>query len=275
MAEYVARPADGCVWVTGASSGIGHAVSLKLARKGWTVIATARKEVDLNALADEPIGGDGRILARPGDTTDEARMREIVEEVDADHGGICLALLNAGVYLPVAGNHLDLIDFHRSFRVNLDGTVNALGPVLDHMKGKGRGQIAITSSVAGYGGLPTSAAYGATKAALTNMAESLKFDLDKMGIRIQIIHPGFVDTPATKNNPFPMPMLMPVDKASDRLIAGLERARGFEITFPRGFTYTLKFLNLLPYPLYFAAVNRFTGWAKRPLDEDEKPTDSD
>jgi NAD(P)-dependent dehydrogenase (short-subunit alcohol dehydrogenase family) len=137
-------------------------------------------------------------------------------------------------------------------------------PLVDSMKRAGRGQIAIVSSVTAYGGLPTSAAYGATKAALTTMAESLKFDLDKMNITIQAVHPGFVDTPATRGNPFPMPALMDVEDAARRIVAGLGKP-GFEITFPRRFTYMLKLLGLLPYPLYFRALNRFTGWSKRPL----------
>ena len=133
------------------------------------------------------------------------------------------------------------------------------------MKARGRGQVAIVSSVAGYGGLPTSAAYGATKAALINMAESLKFDLDKLGVRIQVINPGFVDTAATASNPFSMPALLQPEEAARRIARGL-KSSSFEITFPRRFTYVLKALKVLPYPAYFAIMNSATKWKKRPLE---------
>ncbi|MEN9895651.1 MAG: hypothetical protein RIR97_1503, partial [Pseudomonadota bacterium] len=131
-----------------------------------------------------------------------------------------------------------------------------------HMKTQGAGQIAIVSSVTGYGGLPTSAAYGASKAALINMAESLKFDLDKLGVRIQIINPGFVETAATAKNEFEMPALLKSDEAAERIYSGLQ-GQGFEITFPKRFTYGLKALQFLPYRAYFWLLNRATGWKNR------------
>lgn len=268
MTDYFAKPADGAAWVTGASSGIGETLALALARRGYTVFATARGEDKLKALEGRAAGLQGRIVAAPADVTDKNAMQDLASRIASEGGGIALAIFNAGVYLPAHGFKLDTDDFHKSFAVNLGGVVNGLVPAIDAMKTSGRGQIAIVSSVTGYGGLPTSAAYGATKAALTNMAESLKFDLDKMNIRIQVIHPGFVDTPATKDNPFPMPALMQVDDAVERIVAGLGKG-GFEITFPRRFTYVLKLLGLLPYPAYFAAVNGFTGWKKRPVEKIE------
>ena len=126
------------------------------------------------------------------------------------------------------------------------------------MKERGQGQVAIVSSVAGYGGLPKNAAYGISKAGLINMAESLKFDFDLMNIKVQIINPGFIDTPLTEKNDFPMPFLMPVDKAAERVVAGLKSSR-FEITFPRRFTFMLKFVNLLGYPVYFWLIRKITA----------------
>jgi NAD(P)-dependent dehydrogenase (short-subunit alcohol dehydrogenase family) len=262
--SYFAQPDHGAAWVTGASSGIGEHLALRLAEAGYTVYATARGEDKLRALAAKVPVGKGRIIPKPADVTDASAIAAIASEIGRDAGGIALAVFNAGIYLPVEGDRLKLEDFHKSFDVNLNGVVNGLVPVIDMMKTAGRGQIAIVSSVTGYGGLPTSAAYGATKAALTNMAESLKFDLDKMNINIQVVHPGFVDTPATKNNPFPMPALMKVEDAVQRIMTGLKNPT-FEITFPKRFTYGLKFLGLLPYPLYFWLIKNGTGWKKRPL----------
>jgi short-subunit dehydrogenase len=126
------------------------------------------------------------------------------------------------------------------------------------MAARRRGHIALVASVAGYGGLPTAAAYGPTKAALINMAESLKLDCDRLGIKLQLVDPGFVKTPLTDRNDFPMPFLMPVEDAVDALIAGLATQR-FEIVFPRRFALLLKLLNMLPYDAYFALVRRMTG----------------
>ena len=138
------------------------------------------------------------------------------------------------------------------------GAINCLAPLLERMRARGRGRIAVVASVAGYGGLPTAAAYGATKAALINMIESLKPDCDRLGIKLQLVNPGFVKTPLTDKNDFPMPFLLPVEKAVDAFVAGLASDR-FEITFPRRFALLLKLLNALPYGVYFKLIRRSTG----------------
>ncbi|MET0749257.1 MAG: SDR family NAD(P)-dependent oxidoreductase [Rhizobium sp.] len=271
MRDYVARPDHGIVWISGASSGIGRALALKLAGEGFRVAVTARNHEKLLELQTEAAGLAGSIIVLDGDVTNAADMEHTVAAIEYQHGTLAMAILNAGVYLPVDGAHLKHEDFERSFSVNLSGVVNCLIPAVRHMKIKGQGQIAIVSSVTGYGGLPTSAAYGATKAALINMAESLKFDLDKLGIRIQIINPGFVDTDATKNNQFPMPSLVTPQVAADEIAAGL-KSLAFEISFPKSFTLKLKLLRFLPYGLYFKAVNRFTGWSERAPDAPRDPS---
>lgn len=266
MTYFTARPLHGAVWITGASSGIGRAVALALAAKGFTVHATARSAGDLETLAAESTQLSGRIVATPGDVTDADAMAAIVDRIVADSGPVALAIFNAGAFLPVAGEALEISRFKKTFDVNLMGVVNGLVPTVEAMKQAGQGQIVIVSSVAGYSGLPSSAAYGASKAGLTNMAESLKFDFDKLGIRIQVVHPGFVDTPATESNPFEMPALMKVDEAAKRIVEGLATNK-FEITFPRRFTYVLKLFRMLPYPVYFWLMNKATGWKDRPLEE--------
>src|SRR5262249_56786798 len=128
------------------------------------------------------------------------------------------------------------------------GVINCLIPLVERMREHGRGQVAFVASVTGYFGWPSTAAYGASKAALNNMAESLKFDFDKLNIRIQVINPGFVDTPLTQKNSFRMPALMEVDRAAAKLARAL-RTGGFETSFPRPFTWFLKFLRPPPQPL--------------------------
>jgi NAD(P)-dependent dehydrogenase (short-subunit alcohol dehydrogenase family) len=257
MGLYRASPQDGAAWVTGASMGLGAELARKLARRGYTVYASARSADKLAALAAE-FFGPGRIVALPLDVTDRHASREAVDRITAEAGTLALAVLNAGTFFPARAFKLDTEIFDQAMAINFSGIINGLVPTIEKMNQAGRGQIAVVSSSASYGGLPKSAAYGSTKAAINNLAASLKFDLDNMNIRIQIVTPGFVDTPLTQRNDFPMPFLMPVEKAAEALAAGLERG-GFDITFPRRFTYLIKALNLLPYSLYFPAMARFTG----------------
>ena len=250
------------VWITGASTGIGAAVASKLAAGGNTVYASARSADTLETLAGTHFGS-GRILPLPLDVTDRDACIEAVGRIEKETGALDLALLNAGTFVPVRATDMGFDAFDRTMAINFDGVINGLIPALDVMKRAGKGHLALVSSVAGYGGLPKSAAYGASKAALINLAESLKFDLDAMQIKLQLVNPGFVDTPLTEKNDFPMPFLMPLDKAAERLVAGLE-GNSFEITFPRRFTWQIKAMNLLPYGLYFPLVGRFTGANRRP-----------
>lgn len=249
-------------WVTGASSGIGRAVALELARSGVTVAATARRSEELAALAAEAATAGGRIVPFAGDVSDTDGMAEVGRRIAEEVGPIDLAILNAGLFIPVKAQPFDVAAFKRSFDVNLGGAASCLGAVLPAMTARRGGRVVLVASVTGYGGLPSSAAYGATKAGLINLAESLKFDLDRYGVEIQVVNPGFVDTPATEQNEFAMPALMQVGEAARRIVSGIERG-GFEITFPKRFTYVLKLLRLLPYPVYFWLIAKATGWDKR------------
>ncbi len=246
-------------WITGASSGIGRALALALARGGVAVAASARSRDGLESLAAEAGPGAARILPAPLDVTDRAAVNAAAEAAIRVFGGPPdLAVLNAGTYLPMSAADFDAERYRVHVEVNLMGTVHMLEALLPAYLAARRGQIAIVSSVAGYRGLPTAAAYGATKAALINLAESLKHDLDRAGVKLQLVNPGFVKTPLTDKNDFHMPFLMPVDKAVASMIAGLKTSR-FEITFPRRFTWQLKLLRLLPYRFYFGLTRRRMG----------------
>jgi NAD(P)-dependent dehydrogenase (short-subunit alcohol dehydrogenase family) len=261
MAPARVSPSDGCAWITGASSGIGRGVALEMARRGWTVAITARRQAELEAVALEAAGLRGRIVAHPGDVTDIDTVRRTVETIQAAHGPVALTFLNAGIAPYVRAPDLDVPAFRQAIDVNLMGVINGIAAVMPGMAAAGRGQIAVNASIAGYGGLPKSAAYGATKAALINMCEALKFDCDNLGLVMQLVNPGFVETPLTGKNDFPMPFILKNEDAARRTCDGFERG-GFEITYPRRFAYMLKAINLLPYPLYFATVARMTGWRK-------------
>lgn len=260
------NPTDGIVWITGASSGIGREIALLLARLGWRVAATARRADELEALSGKIQSDRGEIRPYPADISDAAKVAEVAHAIETEFGPIACLIANAGIYLPVDARAFDLSSFAKTIDVNIKGTANCLAPVIAAMTARKRGQIVIVASVTGYGGLPTSGAYGASKAALINLAETLRIELDALNILVQVVNPGFVDTPATANNPFPMPALMSVANAARTVVRGLS-TQAFEITFPRRFTYVLKGLGLIPVRWRLALVRRFTGWddpAKRP-----------
>ncbi|MEL6235372.1 MAG: SDR family NAD(P)-dependent oxidoreductase [Pseudomonadota bacterium] len=256
------RPADGAVWITGASGGIGRALTLEYARRGWRVVATARSADPLAQLATEAEPLRGQIDPAPGDVTDPAAMQRIVEGITAQ-GPLALVVLNAGIYTPMRAKGFQAAQARRMFDVNLGGVVNALEPVLACLIAQGRGHVALTASVAGYRGLPQAAGYSATKAGLIAMAEALAMDLVDLGVRISVINPGFVETEATAVNEFDMPFLMQPDAAARRIADGLARP-GFEIAFPRRFALILKLVGLLPNRAYIWAVRRALGWDKMP-----------
>ncbi|TVR80130.1 MAG: SDR family NAD(P)-dependent oxidoreductase [Rhodospirillales bacterium] len=243
------------VWLTGASKGLGRAVAVALAQRGDTVAASARTQSDLESLAQELSALPGEIHPFPLDVGDAAATLDVVDAIEERLGPIDLAILNAGTHQPVRATEFSVEPFRTLVEVNLMGTVNGLAALLPRFCAQRRGHVAVVASVAGYRGLPTAGAYGATKAALINMCEALKPELDRAGVRISVINPGFVRTPLTDRNPFPMPFLMEPDDAAQRLVRGLD-SRRFEITFPRRFTWTLKLLRCLPYALYFPLTRR-------------------
>ncbi len=257
MSTFSASPKDGAIWITGASEGIGKSVAEAFATEGFTVYASARSKDKLDVLASGSYGS-GKIIALPLDVTDRKANRKAVDTIVAAEGAIAACILNAGTFRPVRGKAINLEDFDFTINVNVNGVLNGMAPAVEAMKEAGQGQVAIVSSVAGYGGLPKNAAYGISKAGLINMCESLKFDFDKMNIKIQVICPGFIDTPLTKKNDFPMPFLMDVDEAAQRVVSGMKTNR-FEIIFPKRFIYMLKFVNIWCYPVYFWMVRKFTG----------------
>jgi NAD(P)-dependent dehydrogenase (short-subunit alcohol dehydrogenase family) len=256
------KPSDGVAWLTGASSGIGKATALELARRGWTVCITARRLEELEAISADASGLSGRIVAHAGDVTDAAGIAALVETIERVHGPIALAFFNAGVAPYTRAGALDIDAFRLALDVNVLGAANGLSPVLARMGERKKGQVAVNASVAGYRGLPKAAAYGASKAAAIHLCEALKFDCDNLGITMQVVNPGFIDTPLTKKNDFPMPFLMSMDDAAKRVVDGFERGR-FEIIFPKRLAFILKLMRLLPYSWYFPLVARQTGWNKQ------------
>ncbi len=245
----------GVDWITGASSGLGRALALRLARAGRSVAISARDAGQLEAVAAEAAGLPGRLLPLPLDITDQAACRAAVAEIERSHGPLALAVLNAGTHRPTPGAALDPADFRALATVNLLGTVNCLAPAVEAMKQRGRGQIAVVASLTAKRGLPSAAAYGMTKAGLVNLCEALQPELRALGIKLQLVNPGFVKTPLTDRNDFPMPFLMPVEQAAAAFHRGL-RSRRFEIAFPWQMALATGLLRRLPNRLALAITAR-------------------
>ena len=205
---------------------------------------------------------EGPITAYPGDVTDAGRIAEIVASIEREDGPIALVVLNAGSY---DLRERDAFEGRRAWRTvetNLGGTIHCLDPVLAAMLPRRRGQIAIVASLAGYGGIPGSIAYGAAKAAMINMAEALRLTHASHGLTIQVINPGFVATAMTAPNDYPMPFMMSAAAAAARIADGLKRG-GFEIAFPRRLVWPMKAARLLPYPLWLQVMARATRRVRR------------
>jgi NADP-dependent 3-hydroxy acid dehydrogenase YdfG len=253
----IPKPADGIAWVTGASSGIGAETASQLAQAGWTVAISARRQPELEALAARY---PGKMIVWPLDIIDTAAVAAAVTGIEAQSGRpIARVVLNAGIYIRDTAPDFDIEKFKSQIDVNLLGTANCLAAIMPGMMARKAGQIGIVGSLAGLSGLPGSVTYSTTKAGLIAMAQSLKFDLDKAGVGISMILPGFVKTPATAGNDFPMPYLMEVDAAARALLAGLDKGH-FIVAFPGGLAWPLRFLRLLPSPVYSYLVARGTKW---------------
>ena len=256
-----AMPQDGLIWITGASSGIGEALTRLLVEQGWRVAISARSADKLNALAAE---APDKIIPAPVDITDAPAVEAVVASLEAEHGPIACAVLNAGIYITIDAANPRFEDYAKTFDVNLKGTAACITALTPRMSRRKAGQIAIVSSATAFGGMPTASAYGATKAALVNMAECLRIELHRHGVLIQCVTPGFVETPAQDDNAFPKPFMVSAETAADCIAAGLKSKR-FEVTFPRRFTWMLKAIYALPRAWHIPLVRKQTGW-DQPLE---------
>ncbi|WP_421880912.1 SDR family NAD(P)-dependent oxidoreductase [Pacificispira sp.] len=242
------------IWITGASMGIGAAIARRAAQEGWAVAVSARSRDKLAALEAE----HDAIHAYPLDVLDRGENAAVLDRIEADLGPVDIAVLNAGTHADMPAAEFDAAAAARIFDLNLTGLANGIEPVVQRFLARGRGRLALTASVAGYRGLPRAAAYCASKAGVIAMAESLAAEIGPRGVTVQVICPGFVRTPLTDKNEFPMPFLMEPEDAAERVVKGLQ-GTSFEIAFPRRFVWQLKLLRLLPAALYFRLIRKATG----------------
>ena len=243
------------IWITGASSGLGKELARQYALLGHQVCASARNTGLLDELAASCSNMTGSIHVFPLDVTDTDQVTGCFERICETIGMPDISVLNAGTHAANSVGQFDANLFRRLMEINYMGVVNCLQVIVPACITQGKGHIAVVSSVAGYQGLPNASAYGASKAALINMCEALQPELAEAGVKLQLVNPGFVRTPLTDLNEFPMPFIMEVEDAAARIVKGLQ-GNSFEITFPRRFTWLLKTLKLLPYAVYLRLTRK-------------------
>ena len=247
------------IWITGGSTGIGKALAIKFANKGWNVAVSARREELLNELSDQY----ENISAFPLDVTDKQKCAEVFDQIKKKYEDIDICFFSTGTWNPKKEKEIDVEQIEEVFKINFFGTVNTIKAVEQYFRDRKKGTITIVSSIAGYRGLPNSTGYGPSKSALNNLAESLYFDFKRFGVRICLVSPGFIKTPMTDKNDFKMPFIKTTDYAANKIYDGLINKNVFEIHFPKSLTIMLKILSFLPSKLYFSLVGKMTKHQKK------------
>jgi short-subunit dehydrogenase len=247
------------IWITGGSTGIGKALAIKFASKGWNVAVSARREELLNELSDQY----ENISAFPLDVTDKQKCAEVFDQIKKKYEDIDICFFSTGTWNPKKEKEIDVEQIEEVFKINFFGTVNTIKAVEQYFRDRKKGTITIVSSIAGYRGLPNSTGYGPSKSALNNLAESLYFDFKRFGVRICLVSPGFIKTPMTDKNDFKMPFIKTTDYAANKIYDGLINRNVFEIHFPKSLTIMLKILSFLPSKLYFSLVGQMTKHQKK------------
>jgi len=248
---------DKKVWIVGASSGIGAAFAADLLALGATVTLSARRLPELEAVANQR--SNAHLVSF--DVTDTQAWPQALQQVLEAMGGLDLVVLGAACYDPVQSCDFEQNDIAlavRSFDLNVVSVYRALSAVIPYFVGQGAGGVAMIGSISSYTGLPRAMIYGATKAALNNLAETLYFELAPKGVSVYLISPGFVKTPMTAKNDFEMPSLMQPAEAARAMRLGFESGK-FEIRFPRVFGGLLRLISRLPYRLRFLILHKVTG----------------
>lgn len=243
-------------FITGASTGIGAALARELSRRGWAVGLVARRPELLDALVAEIGAAGGKAAAATADVTDKASIQAAMDALTAALGPCDLMVANAGSGEPTHGKRVPIEATERIFQLNVLGVLYSTGAVLPSMLARQSGHLAVVSSIASVRGLPGNGAYSASKAAVSTLFEAWRVDLKPSNIAVTSIHPGFITTPLTEKNRFPMPFLMSAERAARIMADGLERRRS-DITFPWQMAIAMYLLRRMPNWLYDSVMSRF------------------
>ena len=239
------------IWITGASSGIGRALAEKFAFEGWKVAVSARRKNILDDMASNK-----NISPYQLDVTKEDQTNDVFNKIINDFGSLDLCVFSSGTYDPKLEQEINIKQNKFVMETNFFGVLYCIKTVEKYFKEKKEGHISIVSSIAGYRGLPNSSGYGPSKAALTNLTESLYFDFKKHNVRISLVSPGFIKTPLTDKNEFQMPFIKSPEFAAEKMFNGLTKTKAFEIHFPKALTVILKLLRILPYKIYLYLIDK-------------------
>ena len=240
------------IWITGGSSGIGKALAYKFANEGWQVALSARREELLNEISRS----NNNIHSFPLDVLNVEKCKEVFNKIVSKFKNIDIAVFSTGIHDPNSERKLNLESVRKIMETNFFGTINSVNSVYNYFKDKKSGHISIVSSVAGYRGLPMAGAYCASKSALISYAESLYFEMKRFNVRVSVVNPGFIKTPMTDQNPFPMPMIVSAEFAAEEMFKGLTKSNSFEIHFPKKFTFIMKILKIMPNWLYLKLIKK-------------------
>ena len=231
------------VWITGASQGIGHAVARELLGRGARVAVSARSEGALMELVEEFTAE--RCMALAMDVTDREANKAVVGQIEEAWGGLDVAFLNAGICEYVDVDEFDSTLFERTMQTNVMGTVHGVEAALPALRQSARGHLVGMSSIARYSAMPRAEAYGASKAAIAYLMDALRIDLMAEGIRVTTVNPGFVRTPLTDENDFPMPFRVEPEDAARIIADGIMAGRAV-IEFPGRLAWPWKMLAAMP-----------------------------
>ena len=216
---------DKVVMITGASSGIGRGLAVALGTRGAKLGLVARRVEQLGELVAEIESLGGKALALPADVQSENSMRAAADKLRAEFGPIDVLIANAGIGPTRDAAKFNAEEVANVMNVNVIGASNSVAAVLPEMIARGQGQLVAISSLAAYRGVPKSAAYCASKAAVSSFFESLRLDLEPRGVDVTIIHPGFIKTPLTAGRAAQMPFLMELDDAVNKMVRAIEKRR--------------------------------------------------
>lgn len=241
------------IWIVGASSGIGAALAQALLEAGaWVTVSARRKEALLELAQPHP-----HAHVVDFDAGEASAWPAAMDRTLTAMGHIDLVIFGAARYDPTHSWDLDLEKVQKSFDLNVVGVYRGVALLVPYFLKRGEGGLAVIASVSAYTGLPKAVIYGATKAALNNMAQTLYFELEPKGVSVYLINPGFVETPMTAVNDFEMPGLMKPSEAAKAIVAGFERG-DFEIRFPRAFAGALRWISFLTDRLRFPLLHKIT-----------------